>query len=117
MNRNPIAANLFRWCVLAGLLAVGAVPARAETPPRPKVGLVLGGGGALGLAHVGVLRALEEQRSPIDFIAGTSMGSIIAGFYASGMSPGEMQAFLESLDWDEVMSDETPRRELYFRRK
>ena len=117
MNRNPIAANLFRWCVLAGLLAVGAVPARAETPPRPKVGLVLGGGGALGLAHVGVLRALEEQRIPIDFIAGTSMGSIIAGFYASGMSPDEMQVFLESLDWDEVMSDETPRRELYFRRK
>ena len=117
MNRNPIAANLFRWCVLAGLLAVGAVPARAEPPPRPKVGLVLGGGGALGLAHVGVLRALEEQRIPIDYIAGTSMGSIIAGFYASGMSPDEMQAFLESLDWDEVMSDETPRRELYFRRK
>lgn len=117
MNRNPSAANVFRWCVLAGLLAVGAAPARAEPPPRPKVGLVLGGGGALGLSHIGVLRALEEQRIPIDFIAGTSMGSIIAGFYASGMSPDEMQAFLEGLDWDEVMSDETPRRELYFRRK
>ena len=117
MNRNPSAVNMFRWCVLAGLLAVGAAPARAELPPRPKVGLVLGGGGALGLSHVGVLRALEEQRIPIDFIAGTSMGSIIAGFYASGMSPDEMQAFLEGLDWDEVMSDETPRRELYFRRK
>lgn len=117
MNRNPSAANLFRWCVLAGLLAVGAAPAPAETPPRPKVGLVLGGGGALGFSHIGVLRALEEQRIPIDFIAGTSMGSIIAGFYASGMSPDEMQAFLEGLDWDEVMSDKTPRRELYFRRK
>jgi len=101
--------------VLLGLVlsavAVGAAPA------RPKVGLVLGGGGALGFSHVGVLRALEEQRIPIDFIAGTSMGSIIAGFYASGMSPDEMQAFLEGLDWNEVMSDETPRRELYFRRK
>ena len=117
MNRNPSATNILRWCVLAGLLAVGAAPARAESPPRPKVGLVLGGGGALGLSHIGVLRALEEQRIPIDCIAGTSMGSIIAGFYASGMSPDEMQAFLEGLDWDEVMSDETPRRELYFRRK
>ena len=102
---------------MAGLLAIGAAPARAESPPRPKVGLVLGGGGALGLSHIGVLRALEEQRIPIDCIAGTSMGSIIAGFYASGMSPDEMQAFLEGLDWDEVMSDETPRRELYCRRK
>ena len=74
MNRNPSAANMFGWCVLAGLLAVGAAPARAESPPRPKVGLVLGGGGALGLSHIGVLRALEEQRIPIDCIAGTSMG-------------------------------------------
>lgn len=101
-----------------GVVAAGAGGASApESASRPKVGLVLGGGGALGLAHIGVLRALEEQRIPIDFIAGTSMGSIIAGFYASGMSPDEMQAFLEGLDWDEVMSDETPRRELYFRRK
>ena len=74
MNRNPSAGNMFGWCVLAGLLAVGAAPARAESPPRPKVGLVLGGGGALGLSHIGVLRALEEQRIPIDCIAGTSMG-------------------------------------------
>ena len=109
--------------ILVGLLlpAGAALPAfgapASKTPPRPKVGLALGGGGALGFAHIGVLRALEEQRIPIDFIAGTSMGSIIAGFYASGMSPDEMQTFLEGLDWDEVMSDETPRRELYFRRK
>jgi len=84
---------------------------------RPKIGLVLGGGGALGFAHVGVLRALEAQRVPIDFIAGTSMGAIIGGLYAGGMSPDEIQSFLESLDWTEVMNDETPRRELYFRRK
>jgi len=105
-------------CLLPAGAALPAYGAPApKTPARPKVGLVLGGGGALGLSHIGVLRALEEQRIPIDFIAGTSMGSIIAGFYASGMSPDEMQAFLEGLDWDEVMSDETPRRELYFRRK
>lgn len=89
----------------------------AQLTNRPKVGLVLGGGGALGLAHIGVLKVLEENRVPIDYIGGTSMGSIIAGLYACGMSPDEMQTFLESLDWNEVMNDETPRRELFFRRK
>ena len=123
MNRIQIATIAFMGCLLAGPVASRADPAAAEAPapqkkpPRPKVGLVLGGGGALGLAHIGVLKVLEEQRIPIDFIGGTSMGSIIAGLYASGMSPDEMQAWLESLDWDEVMSDATPRRELYFRRK
>ena len=117
-----------RWTALAAILLC-AHGSRAETPvpsgakpdaptaSRPKIGLVLGGGGALGLSHIGVLKVLEEQRVPIDFIVGTSMGSIIAGFYACGMSPDEMQNSLANLDWDEVMSDETPRRELFFRRK
>ena len=123
MNRIQVATIVSIGCLLAGPWAARADPAATETPdraepsPRPKVGLVLGGGGALGLAHIGVLKVLEEQRIPIDFIGGTSMGSIIAGFYASGMSPGEMQTWLESLDWDEVMSDATPRQELDFRRK
>lgn len=122
MKRIQFAAIVCLGCLLAGPMAVRADPAAqdapaAQKPAQPKVGLVLGGGGALGLAHIGVLKALEEQRIPIDFIGGTSMGSIIAGCYASGMSPDEMQAWLESLDWDEVMSDATPRRELYFRRK
>ncbi len=90
---------------------------REDDSSRPKIGLVLGGGGALGISHIGVLRVLEEQRVPIDYICGTSMGAIIGGLYANGMSPDEIQAFLEGLDWNEVMSDETPRRELYFRRK
>lgn len=100
-----------------------AVSGAAEpvAPPidseRPRIGLVLGGGGALGFAHIGVLKVLEEQRIPIDFIAGTSMGSIVAGLYASGLSPEDMQMFLEGLNWNAVMSDATPRRELYFRRK
>jgi NTE family protein len=89
----------------------------AQLTNRPKVGLVLGGGGALGFAHIGVLRVLEEQRIPIDYIAGTSMGSIIAGLYACGLSPDDMEAFLKGLDWNEVMNDETPRRELFFRQK
>ena len=115
MNRTHAAAIISAGILMAVPLAAPAGP--PEPSGRPKIGLVLGGGGALGLAHIGVLKVLEEQRIPIDFIGGTSMGSIIAGFYASGMSPDEMQTWLESLDWDEVMSDATPRRELYFRRK
>lgn len=106
------------------LLLASAWPSSAEpgTPAgeparRPRIGLVLGGGGALGFAHVGVLRVLEEMRIPVDCIVGTSMGSIIGGLYASGMSPDEMQKFLEGLDWAELMSDDTPRSELYYRRK
>jgi NTE family protein len=100
--------------VVGSLLCAAVV---AAEPARPKIGLVLGGGGALGMSHIGVLKVLEEQRIPIDYIAGTSMGSIIAGLYASGMGPEEMQKFLESMNWDDVMADATPRQELFFRRK
>jgi len=108
--------------IMTGSVFVPVRSLSAELSPnvetrRPRIGLALGGGGALGLTHIGVLKVLEEHRIPIGFIAGTSMGAIVAGCYASGMAPDEIQAFLEKLDWDEVMSDETPRRELYFRRK
>lgn len=89
----------------------------SDTSAYPRIGLVLGGGGALGLAHVGVLKELEARRIPIDCIAGTSMGAIIGGLYASGMSPAEIENLLLELDWNDVMSDDTPRRELFFRRK
>jgi NTE family protein len=84
---------------------------------RPKIGLALGGGGALGLAHIGVLKVFEEERVPVDYIAGTSMGSIIAGFYASGMSPQEIEDALVAMDWWDIMADATPRRQLEWRRK
>lgn len=113
----PIVA-MRRLLIVALLVAGGSVSVRGQDrPSRPSIGVALGGGGALGFAHIGVLRVLEELRIPVDYIAGTSMGSIIAGLYASGMSPDEMEAFLTGLDWTEVMSDETPRRELFFRRK
>ena len=108
------------WCVQgAGAEAPAAAnaPQVSPTASRPKIGLVLGGGGALGIAHIGVLKVLEEQHVPIDYIAGTSMGSIIGGLYASGMAPDEIQAFLAGLDWNDVLRDATPRRELFFRRK
>jgi NTE family protein len=71
--------------------------------PRPRIGLVLGGGGARGGAHVGVLKVLEELRIPIDCIAGTSMGALVGGGYASGMSAGEIEAFLRTVDWKSVV--------------
>ena len=59
-------------------------------PHRPKIGLVLGGGGARGISHIGVIKVLEELRIPVDYVAGTSMGSLVGGAYASGMSPDDM---------------------------
>ncbi|HET9047275.1 MAG TPA: patatin-like phospholipase family protein, partial [Casimicrobiaceae bacterium] len=84
---------------------------------RPKVCLVLSGGGARGLAHIGVLKVLDELRVPIDCIAATSMGAIVGGLSASGMSPLEMQERLAKVDWSSLFSDSPPRRDLDIRRK
>jgi len=89
----------------------------ALEPTRPKVGLVLAGGGARGGAHVGVLKALEELRVPVDFIAGTSIGAIIGGFYASGMSVEEIETLIEELDWEAAFLETPPRPLKSFRRK
>lgn len=89
----------------------------AAAADRPKIGLVLSGGGARGAAHIGVLKVLEELRVPIDFIAGTSMGSIVGGLYASGMSPDEIEKTLTSVDWDDTFRDEPRREDRSFRRK
>ncbi len=89
----------------------------AEQKPRPKIGLALSGGGARGAAHIGVLQVLEENNIPIDYIAGTSMGSIVGGLYATGMSPEEILEAVESIDWDGVFSDLPAREERSFRRK
>jgi NTE family protein len=78
---------------------------------------VLSGGGARGLTHIGVLKVLHEMRIPIDYIAGTSMGAIVAGLYASGMAPEQMQQHLGAVSWPTLLSDSPPRADLYFRRK
>jgi NTE family protein len=89
----------------------------AEEKTRPKIGLVLGGGGAKGAAHIGVLKVLEEQKIPIDYIAGTSMGAIVAALYASGLSAGELEKVITAIDWDDVFSGEPDRRDIDYRRK
>jgi len=84
---------------------------------RPRVGLVLGGGGARGAAHIGVLKELERLQIPVDAIAGTSMGAIVGGLYATGMSANDLEHLVGSLDWVAALSDEPDRENLSFRRK
>ncbi len=84
---------------------------------RPRIGLVLSGGGARGAAHVGVIKVLEELRIPVDFIAGTSMGSAVGGLYASGLNTQELETLFANFDWNAAFSDSPARRELSFRRK
>jgi NTE family protein len=91
--------------------------AAAPTAPRPRIGLVLSGGGARGIAHLGVLKVLEELRIPVDVITGTSMGAIVGGFYAAGSSPAEIEALVNSLAWNEAFRDRPPLEDLSFRRK
>jgi NTE family protein len=101
-----------------------ALPAYAETVSsnahalgRPKVCLVLSGGGARGAAHVGVLKVLEEYRIPIDCIAGTSMGALVGAAYASGNTIPEMETLLSNLTTNTLFRDKPPREELQIRRK
>jgi NTE family protein len=108
-------------CCLAVLLPSKAQAAGSKATvtelTRPRIGLVLSGGGARGLAHVGVLKVLERERIPVDVIAGTSMGAIVGGLYASGMSALEVEAEVHKLDWDNVFASRVDRRELSQRRK
>ena len=103
-------------CLLPHQQALGAAPADPEEM-RPRVGLVLSGGGARGAAHVGVLKVLEESRVPVDYIAGTSMGAIVGGLYASGMSADEIDIAIDAMDWDRMFRDDLERQDRSFRRK
>jgi NTE family protein len=110
--------------LLLTALVLTCCPSLAEEPPAPpaaaarlKIGLVLGGGGARGISHVGVLKVLEELRVPVDVVVGTSMGAIVAGAYASGVSPAEMERRVRQVDWNVVLSDKPPRSERSVRSK
>ncbi len=103
-------------CLAAGVPAGAAEPAHSD-PARPRIGLVLSGGGARGAAHVGVLKALEEMHVPIDVIAGTSMGAVVGGLYASGMSAQQIERELGGVDWEDAFRDRPSRDGLSLRRK
>lgn len=98
-------------------LTSAAQPGEDSVPRRPRVGLVLSGGGALGLAHVGVIKVLEEMHVPVDCVAGTSMGAIIGGLYAAGYSPEEIEKLAYELPWDKLLADQPDRRHKPYRRK
>jgi NTE family protein len=121
-------AALAATALLVALLCLKAAPAWAQgaapgtlqpnaAPERPRIGLVLSGGGARGFAHVGVLKALEQAHVPIHAVVGTSMGAIIGGLYASGMDAAQLEQEILGVDWDTVFSTPLARSELSLRRK
>lgn len=109
-------------CAVAGVLLLHAAEVTANeeeltSARRPRIGLVLGGGGARGAAHVGVLKVIEEMRIPIDYVAGTSMGSIVGGLYASGLNAEQIEREILAMDWNDLFVDYPSREERSFRRK
>ncbi|MDX1555193.1 MAG: patatin-like phospholipase family protein, partial [Xanthomonadales bacterium] len=125
---RPVAAggqrSPFPFLLSVSLLLTAAsspVPAqvceRAAVEDRPRIGLALGGGGARGGAHIGVLRVLEELRVPVDYIAGTSMGSIVGALYSSGMEVDELEGAILEANWDDLFTDSTEREDRPLRRK
>ncbi|MBN1651950.1 MAG: patatin-like phospholipase family protein [Bacteroidales bacterium] len=106
MNKiTPIILVMF-FCVTLFSQKANAQKSTAKEESRPKIGLVLSGGGAKGLAHVGVLKVLEELGIKPDYITGVSMGSIVGGLYAIGYNAKQMDSIVEAIDWTSVFSDE-----------
>ena len=116
-----VHAKLLRSCIsllasafLLNLLCAGE-SLRAAT--RPRIGVALEGGGALGLAHIGVLKWFEEHHIPVDYIAGTSMGGLVGGLYATGKSADDLKQIVQTADWGLLLRGGTPYQDLSFRRK
>lgn len=108
--RTACCAFIICMCFASSLVT-------ADEVVRPKIGLALSGGGARGAAHIGVLKQLEALKIPIDYIAGTSIGSIIGGLYASGYTAAELEVLIADIDWDSAFSDSTSRASLPMRQK
>lgn len=104
------------WCVLI-LISVTRISSAQPGTPRPRIGLVLSGGGARGLAHLGVMRWMDEHRIPVDYVAGTSMGALVGALYATGLNADERQQFIDSVNWESVFLTEPNYSQLSFRRK
>ena len=117
MKAQAAKSLLVLWVLAAGGHALSQEIPKHEKADRPKLGLVLEGGGALGLAHIGVITWMEEHRIPVSYVAGTSMGGLVGGIYATGRSPAEVRELIDGIDWDRVLSGVTPFRDLSYRRK
>lgn len=114
---NRFIILLMGFALVTGVAADDQPAPTPGSSDRPRVGLVLGGGGARGASHIGVIQVLEELQIPVDFVVGTSMGSIVGGLYAAGYSPDEMAAVVAEADWSSIMSDQPPRDQLWYRRR
>ncbi|MCD4731730.1 MAG: patatin-like phospholipase family protein, partial [Bacteroidales bacterium] len=101
----PIKYQSLILCFLIIHTAIYSQEKKTADNQRPKIGLVLSGGGAKGIAHIGILKAMEKERIRPDFIAGTSMGSIIGGLYALGYSADQLDTIIRQIDWGEVLSN------------
>jgi Patatin-like phospholipase len=120
-----VSVDLQTVIVAAALLFAASAPsaesaADTGTPvdgTRPRIGLVLSGGGARGAGHFGILNALEEPRIPIDAVAGTSMGAVVGSPYASGLSAAEIEQLIGSVDWQDAFRDRPAPETLNLRRK
>lgn len=105
------------WKSAAALLGTALLVTQAVAADRPKVGLVLGGGGARGAAHIGVLETLERLQVPVDCVAGTSFGALVAGAWSAGIAPAEMRRAMAAADWDDMFQDNPAYSELPLRNK
>jgi NTE family protein len=116
-----LRVGLVLFAVIAtGAAAIAQTEAAQTAAPAKKrltIGVALEGGGAMGLAHIGVLRWFEQHHIPVDYIAGTSMGGLVGGLYATGHSPDQIQTLVERMDWPLVIDGTTPYPELSYRRK
>ncbi len=109
--------RLLRALLLVTLVLSTTALAIEEATGRPRVGLVLGGGGARGAAHIGVLELLEELRVPVNCVVGTSVGALVAGADASGLSPAKMRTELAEADWGDMFIDNPQFSDIAFRNK
>lgn len=107
---SKVIVTLFLLSLLCQDVFAQQTQTQTQTLIRPRVGVVLSGGGAKGFAHIGALKVIEESGLPIDYIAGTSMGSIVGGLYAMGYDTKTMTRLVREQDWDAVMSDDIPRK-------
>ncbi|MBE3734517.1 serine protease [Vibrio parahaemolyticus] len=118
LSSSPMSRYFALWVSLF-LIATPSVAQikNEDTPIRPRVAVVLAGGGAKGAAHIGVLKALEEMHIPVDIITGTSMGAYVGGLYATGMSADEIESFIYSVDWNSGYRDRVDRSQRRVRDK
>ncbi len=118
LSSSPMSRYFALWVSLFLIATPSVAQVKNEdTPTRPKVAVVLAGGGAKGAAHIGVLKALEEMHIPVDIITGTSMGAYVGGLYATGMSADEIENFIYSVDWNSGYRDRVDRSQRRVRDK